>query len=145
MSCSRNLCKHLKHCYQTKTIKEMSKHDFQFFANLMKFLNKKFIKYFLSIFIFQNCPNFPTRKKKNLIMTCAFECFQSFKYILKEFHEFLNLMGPIIIFGEKSFIFSFVGYGLVKKSLGARCTFEQVAQKTKCQKMNVNIFRIKLG
>jgi hypothetical protein len=55
------------------------------------------------------------------------------------------MMGAIIIFGEKSFIFSLVGYGLVMKSLGAGCTFEEVAEKTKCQKMNVNIFRIKLG
>ncbi len=78
-------------------------------------------------------------------MTCVFECFQSFKYILKELHEFLYMMGAIIIFGEKSFIFSLVGYGLVMKSLGAGCTFEEVAEKTKCQKMNVNIFRIKLG
>ncbi len=78
-------------------------------------------------------------------MTCVFECFQSFKYILKELHEFLYMMGAIIIFGEKSFIFSFVGYGLVRKSLGATCTFEEVAEKTECEKMNVNIFRIKLG
>jgi hypothetical protein len=55
------------------------------------------------------------------------------------------MMGAIIIFGEKSFIFSFVGYGLVRKSLGATCTFEEVAEKTECEKMNVNIFRIKLG
>jgi hypothetical protein len=36
---------------------------------------------------------------------------------------------------------SFVDYGLVKKFLGARCTFEEVAEKTKCQKMNVNILQ----
>jgi hypothetical protein len=64
---------------------------------------------------------------------------------LKELHEFLYMMGAIIIFREKSFIFSFVGYGLVTEPLGAWCTFEEVAEKTKCQKMNVNISRIKLG
>ncbi len=78
-------------------------------------------------------------------MTCVFECFQSFGYILKELHEFLYMMGALTIFGEKTFMFSFVGYRVVTKSLGAGCTFEEVADKTKCQNMNVNIFRIKLG
>jgi hypothetical protein len=50
-------------------------------------------------------------------------------------------MGAITIFGKNSFIFSFVDYGLVKKSLGASCTFEEVAEKTKCQKMNVNFLQ----
>jgi hypothetical protein len=85
------------------------------------------------------------KEEKKLIMTCVFEWFQLFKYILKELHEYLYMMGAIIIFGEKSFIFSFVGYGLGMKSLGAGSTFEEVAKKPKCQKMNVNIFRIKLG
>jgi len=138
MSCSRNLCKHWKHCYQTKTNKEMSKYDFLFFANLMNFLNQKIIKQFLFILTFHNFPKFQTRKKKKLIMTCPFECFQSLKYILKKLHEFSNRMGPIIIFSE-------MGYELVKESLGTGCTFEEVEEKTKCQKMNVNIFRIKLG
>jgi hypothetical protein len=53
------------------------------------------------------------------------------------------MMGAIIIFEENSFIFSFVSYGLVTKSFGARCRFEEVAKKTKCQKMNVNIFTTK--
>jgi acyl CoA:acetate/3-ketoacid CoA transferase beta subunit len=39
----------------------------------------------------------------------------------------------MIIFGENNFIFSFVGYGLVTKSLAAGCTFEKVAEKTKCE------------
>jgi hypothetical protein len=49
------------------------------------------------------------------------------------------------IFGEYSFIFNFVGYGLVIKLRRARCTFEKVEEKTKCQKMNVNFFPTKLG
>jgi hypothetical protein len=50
------------------------------------------------------------------------------------------MMGAITIFGKKkkSFIFNFEDYGLVTKSLGARCTLEEVPEKTKCQKMNVN-------
>jgi hypothetical protein len=32
------------------------------------------------------------------------------------------------VFGEINFIFNFVGYGLVTKSLGAGCTFEEVGQ-----------------
>jgi hypothetical protein len=48
------------------------------------------------------------------------------------------MMSAITIFGKNSFIFSFVDYGLVTKSLGAAgCTFEEVKKKTKCQKMNV--------
>jgi hypothetical protein len=70
-------------------------------------------------------------------MTCVFECFQSPCHILKELHEFLCMMGAITIIGKNSFIFSFVDYGLVTKSLGARCTFEEVVEKTKCHKMNV--------
>jgi hypothetical protein len=54
------------------------------------------------------------------------------------------MMGAIIIFGESSLIFSFVSYGLVTKSFGARCTFEEVAKEKKNQKMNVNIFTTKL-
>ncbi len=54
-------------------------------------------------------------------------------------------MSAIIIFEENSFIFSFVGYGLITKSLEARRTFEKVAKKTKCQKMNCEIFTTKLG
>jgi hypothetical protein len=61
-------------------------------------------------------------------MTCVFECFQSYCHILKEFHEFF--MGAINFVGERSFIFSFVIYGLVTKSFGVGCTFEEVAQKT---------------
>ncbi len=37
------------------------------------------------------------------------------------------------------------GYGLVTKTLEVGCTFEEVAEKTKCQKMNVNPFTTKLG
>jgi hypothetical protein len=41
-------------------------------------------------------------------MTCVVECFQSHCHISKELHEFLQMMGAIIIFGENIFIFSFV-------------------------------------
>ncbi len=40
-------------------------------------------------------------------MTCVFECFQSHCHILKELHEFSDMMGAIIVFGENIFIFSF--------------------------------------
>jgi hypothetical protein len=55
------------------------------------------------------------------------------------------MMSAISNFGENSFIINFVGYGLVIKSLGLGCTFEELEQKTKCQKMNVNLFTTKLG
>jgi len=50
-------------------------------------------------------------KKQRPIMTCVFECFQSHCHILKECHDFLHMMGFLKHLG--SFIFSFVGYGLV--------------------------------
>jgi hypothetical protein len=106
---------------------------------------KKAIKYSLFIFIFHICKKFQTtkKKKKKLVVTCVFEHFQSHCHILKELHEFLYTMGAIIIFGKSSFMFSFVGYGLVTKSFGAGCTFEEMVEKTKCQKMNVNLFTTK--
>jgi hypothetical protein len=54
------------------------------------------------------------------------------------------MLGVVTIFGEGSFMFNFVGYGLVKKSFGAGCTFENVVEKNFCQKMNVNPFTTKL-
>jgi hypothetical protein len=51
-------------------------------------------------------------------MTCVFEFFQSHCHILKKIHEFSSMMDTLTIFGEDSFIFNFVGYGLVTKSLG---------------------------
>jgi hypothetical protein len=50
------------------------------------------------------------------------------------------MMNAITIFGESSFILSFMSYELVIKLLEAWCAFEKVEEKTKCQKMNVNIF-----
>jgi hypothetical protein len=46
------------------------------------------------------------------------------------------MMGAIIILGKNSFKFSFAGYGLLTKSLGLGCTFEEVAQKNKNKKMS---------
>jgi hypothetical protein len=42
-----------------------------------------------------------------------------------------------IFFGEDSFIFNFVNYGLVTTSLGVGCTFEEVNGKNK---MSTNEF-----
>ncbi len=49
-------------------------------------------------------------------------------------------MGAIPIVGEVSFIFSFVSYGLVTKSLGLGAHLRRWHRKTKHQKMNVNLF-----
>jgi hypothetical protein len=56
-------------------------------------------------------------------------------------------MNAITMFGKSGFIFNFVGYGygLVTKSLEVGCTFEEVAEKTKYQKMNANLLTTKLG
>jgi hypothetical protein len=74
-------------------------------------------------------------------VTCVFECFQSQYHILKELHEFLHMMVAITIFEKNNFIFHIVNYGLVTKSIGAGCTFEEVAEKTNCQKMNMKILQ----
>ncbi len=84
-------------------------------------------------------------KTKILIITCVFECFQSHYHIFKKIHEFFNMMGVITMFGKKIVSCNFVGYGLAPKSLRVECTFEEVALKTKCQKLNMNIFTTKLG
>jgi len=72
----RNLYKHFKKKYQTKTNREMSQQDFQFFENLMTFFinKKKVIEFFVFIFIFHICAKFQT-KKKRLVVTSVFECF----------------------------------------------------------------------
>jgi hypothetical protein len=51
-------------------------------------------------------------------MVCAFERFQLHCHILKELHNFLPMMGAIIIFEESVFIFSFVIMNLITKSVG---------------------------
>jgi hypothetical protein len=58
------------------------------------------------------------KKKKKMVMTCAFECFQSHCHILKELHEFLCLISAITIIGKNSFIFSFVDYDWWQSHLG---------------------------
>jgi len=69
MTCSRNLFKHLKNKYQTKTNKEMSQFDFQFIGDLMTFFlqKKKVIKFSLLIFIFHICANFKPKKEEMCI------------------------------------------------------------------------------
>jgi hypothetical protein len=59
-------------------------------------------------------------------------------------YEFLHMKDALTIFGKGSFIFSFVHYGLVTKSLGARCTFEEVA-KEKMSKDECDSFYNQLG
>jgi hypothetical protein len=108
MTCSRNLFKHLKHCYQIKTNREMLQHDFHFFVNLVTFSFFKVIKYALFIFIFHICAKFQTKTNMNVF---------NHSHILKELNEFLCMMGAITIFGKSSFIFNFGGYELVTRSL----------------------------
>ncbi len=55
------------------------------------------------------------------------------------------MVGALIIFGKCSSILNLVGYGLVTKTFRVGCTFEVVADKKKCQKMNVIPLRTKLG
>jgi hypothetical protein len=55
---------------------------------------------------------------------------------------FLHMLGALAIFGEGSFIFLWIA--LVIKLLEARCTFEEVVEKEKGQKVNVNPLTTKL-
>jgi hypothetical protein len=82
--------------------------------------------------------------KKRLITTCIFECFQSQCHILKELHFFVGMMSALTIFGDGSFIFKFLSYGLMTKPLGTGCTIWEVAEKAKRLKVNVNDFATKL-
>ncbi len=78
-------------------------------------------------------------------MTCVFECFQSHCHILKKnYMIFLCTMSAIIIFEESNFIFNFVNYELMTKSLGARCTFEEVGNKNKMSKDECESFYSKI-
>ncbi len=74
------------------------------FQNLVTFSlkNLKYVIKFFPFYIYISyfC-KFSHPKKKKLVMTCKFECFQSHYHILKELHE--------------SFL---VTYGLVTKSFG---------------------------
>jgi hypothetical protein len=47
---------------------------------------------------------------------------------------------PSPFFGEDSFIFNFVGYGLVTKSFEAGCTFEEVGGEIKMSKEECESF-----
>jgi hypothetical protein len=106
---------------------EMLQHDFQFFENLMIFLIKTVINYFpLSFFFCTFVKIFKPKKKKK--KTYYDMCNWIFSITLSHFERitwiFLCTMGALIIYFVKIvFIFNFVGYGLVTKSLGAECTF----------------------
>jgi hypothetical protein len=64
MACSRNLLKHLKICYQTKTNREMSQHDFQFFYKSKDlFLKKKWQNILFSYLFFTFVQNFKPKTK----------------------------------------------------------------------------------
>ncbi len=65
-------------------------------------------------------------------MTCVFECFQSIVTFWKNY--MISCVWWVPFFGEDSFMFNFVGYGLVTKSHGAGCTFEKVGGESKMSK-----------
>jgi hypothetical protein len=80
----------------------MFQHNFHFFANLMIFFLKQKSNIPFSYLSFTFVHIFkPKKKKRKLVMTCVFECFQSHCHILKELHEFLHMMGAITIFEKK--------------------------------------------
>jgi hypothetical protein len=136
MTCSRNLSKHLKSCYQSKTSKEMSQQFIFIFFKSSDFSLQKKSNILFSYLFFTFVQIFKQNKK-----ICHHMCIWMFSITLSHFEIItwiLCMMSAITIFEESCFIFSFVNYGFVTKSFGTRCTFEQVAKKKKCQKMNVN-------
>jgi hypothetical protein len=112
--------------------------NIHFFGNLTIFPLKISDQIFPFHIYFHICQKFQTKKKKRIVMTRVFECFQSHCHIWKKLHHFLcMMMGAITILGKNSFKFSFVGYGLMTKPLGLGYTFEEVAKKKKKKKQNV--------
>jgi hypothetical protein len=78
-------------------------------------------------------------------MICVFECFQSHHHILKELHEyFLHMMGAIIISEKSSFMFYFVCYGLMTKSLGGWVHILGGGRENKMSKDECEFFTSKL-
>jgi hypothetical protein len=143
MACSRNLSKHLKICYQTKTNREMFQHDFQFFANLMIFFLKQKSNIPFSYLFFTFVHIFKPKKKEK--KTSHDMCIWMFSITLSHFERITWIFaydGCHNYFFEINYLmFNIVDYGLVTKSLGAECTFEEVAEKINCQKMNVNFLQ----
>jgi len=117
---------------------------FSIFWKLNDFFLKNEINFFLFSFFFPTfAQNFkPTTKKDS--SWCVFECFKSHCHILKTLHEYL-CSALVTFFGEGNFIFNFLGYGFVRKSFGAECTFEEVVKKQNVKNSNVNPFTMKLG
>ncbi len=71
-------------------------------------------------------------------------CVGMFSITMSHFERItwiLHMMCAITIFGESNFIFNFLGYGSVIKSLGAPSTFEKVEEKTKHHEINKIFFQ----
>jgi hypothetical protein len=54
------------------------------------------------------------------------------------------MKSALTIYGDGSFIFKFVSYGLMTKPLEIGCTIYEVANRAKPLKVNVNPFATKL-
>jgi hypothetical protein len=100
MTCSGNLFKHLKNCYQIETNRKMFQHDSQKnFKSNDFFLPKKSDQIFPFHIHFPHLCKISNQKK--IDYECVFEFFQSHCHILKELHEFLHMMNAITIFEKK--------------------------------------------
>jgi hypothetical protein len=103
------------------------------------FLQKKRSNIPLSYLFFTFVQNFKS-KKENLSWHGYLNVF---KHILKELHEFLSMMGAIIMFGKRSFISNFVGYGLVTVTWG-RVHIWGGVRENKMSKDECELFTTKL-
>jgi len=106
---------------------------FNFLKNLMTYLEKGYWIFF-SQFIFHICAKFQTKKKVLVMHDMCISMFSITFTFWKELREFLHMMSVLTIFGEGNFICSFVSYGLVTKSLGARAHFRRWWRKQNVKK-----------
>ncbi len=144
MICPGNLSKHLKICYQTKTIRKMFEHDFQFFfANLMTFFSwkKKWSNISFSYYFFSHLCKISNKKKTDYDM-----CIWIFSITLSHFER----ITWIFVYDkcQNHFWKKMVSYLVLwimnwwQSHLGPDAHLRRWQRKTKCQKMNVNFLQL---
>jgi hypothetical protein len=141
MTCSRNLYNHFKICYQTKT--NVTTWFFYFLQIYWLFSWKKreqtfsFHIYFSRLWKFSN-PKKRRGKKKRFFMTCVFEMFWITWSHFERITYIFAYDGCNNHFWRKYFHILFCGDKV--SWTGCTCAAE-VAEKIKCQKMNVNFLQ----
>jgi hypothetical protein len=120
MTCSSNLFKHLKFCYQTRINRKLSQHDFLIFCKSNDFFFfKKWPSTLFSYLFFTLVQNLRQKKKRRFVIACVFEFSNNIVTFWKNYILFfLRMMGAITIFVGNIFIFSFVVMDWSQSQLG---------------------------